>query len=170
MSAPDAPRLPRWAKLLLVLSLALNLAVAGVVAGHLLRGAPPSGDRAFNLPIDGFRNISRAMPAAEREALRNAWHGHRAEIRAARTDLRNSRAAFLQALRAEPFSAEAVERILSAQADRWQSFSAVSREILVARIAEMPPEARRAFADRLEESLSRRRADGGPHPSRSASD
>lgn len=152
-----ATRLPGWAKITLVLSLALNLGVAGVVAGSVLRGAPQARDAAFNLPIEGFRNIARAMPPDDRAALRADWIGQQRDIRAARRALRQSRGAFIAALRTEPFSPLELEQILEGQAQTWQTFGAKSREILVARLAAMTPEARMAFADNLEASLQRRR-------------
>ena len=69
MSTRTHPRpRPRWERIALVASLAVNLAVAGVVAGQALRGPAPERDRVF-LPIEGMRHIHRALPAEERAAL-----------------------------------------------------------------------------------------------------
>ncbi len=150
-----ARRMPRWAKITLIVSLAANLAVVGIVGGALLRG--PDRDRPLFLPIDGFRAISEAMPEAERDALRRDLRGRRDEIRETRRMLQESHMAFIAAVRAEPFSPEAVSSVLDEQAGRWQQFSSRNRDMLVRHIAQMSPEARAQFAAAFEEQLKRPR-------------
>lgn len=153
-SETPARRMPRWARITLIVSLAANLAIAGVVGGALLRG--PDRDRPLYLPIDGFRAISEAMPQTARDALRQDLRGRRDEIRNTRQALQETHRAFISAVRAEPFSAEAVNAVLDEQADRWQQFSNRNREMLVRHIARMSPEARAQFAANFEEQLKHR--------------
>ncbi|MEM8787368.1 MAG: periplasmic heavy metal sensor [Pseudomonadota bacterium] len=152
---------PRWAKVALTASVALNLAVVGIVAGAVIRG-PNVGHMAANLPIDGFRGISRAMPSEDRAALREDVRANRADFRAAHRALRRSRAEFLTALRTEPFSPETVAEVFDTQAEVWNGLGQASRQILIERIAAMTPEARAAFADNLEKSLRRRHRSDRP--------
>ncbi|MSU88300.1 periplasmic heavy metal sensor [Rhodobacteraceae bacterium 2CG4] len=174
MSTPSAPtpepiprRMPRWAKLALVGSLALNLAVLGVVGGALLRGADRG--RPLYLPIEGFRSISAAMLPEDRAALRRDLRARRDEIRDARRTLRRSQGEFIAALRADPFSSEALAAALDSHAEQWEQFGRRTREMLVRRISEMSPEARAAFAANLESHLSERRgARSGPKARREA--
>lgn len=149
------PRFPRWAKATLTVSLALNLAVFGLVGGAMLRGndAPPP----VNLPIEGFRDISAAMPEADREGLRKDLHARRGDIRKTWTTIREQNQIFLEALRAEPFEPTAVTAVLDAQAAQWEQFGTETREMLVRRINAMSPEARGQFADALEKRLEERR-------------
>ncbi|MHA3977629.1 periplasmic heavy metal sensor [Halovulum sp. GXIMD14794] len=148
-------RIPRWAKAALTVSLAVNLAVIGLVGGAMLRGpdAPPP----VNLPIEGFRDISAAMSEPDREALREDLRARRTDIRKTWTTIRAQNEAFLEALRAEPFQPAAVAEVLDAQAAQWEAFGAGTREILVQRIDAMTPEARVQFADMLEQRLRERR-------------
>ena len=158
---PPQARLPGWAKAALIASLALNLAVAGLVVGVILRG-PVFDDLSANLPVDGFRTIAGAMNDSDRAALRQDLRERRADIRAGRKALRAHRREFFAALRAEPFSDQALTRVLDDYARTWDQVGLWARNLLVDRIAAMSPEARIAFADRLEDRLRHpRRRDRG---------
>ena len=80
------------------------------------------------------------------------------ELRADGRDRRSRRADYdriLTALRADPYDARAVQDLLEAQRQDAARFQAAGQSALLAHIDGMSPEARRAFADRLEEGLER---------------
>lgn len=147
-------RMPRWAIALLVASLALNLGIVGLVVGYALRGPLPPV--AWAPPADGMRAIHRALPDSEQRALRREILARRDDIRARREALAVARRDFLAAVRAEPFSAETMRDALERQATLWDDFGRETREALVRRIDAMPPDARAAFATRLEAAMTRR--------------
>jgi uncharacterized membrane protein len=64
--------------------------------------------------------------------------------------------AVLAALRAEPFDAQELRRLLDAGAERAQSRQELGRALVYDRIVAMSDADRRAFAERLEQGLSRR--------------
>ncbi|MBV2358485.1 periplasmic heavy metal sensor [Thalassococcus sp. CAU 1522] len=144
-----------WLRLLLYASLALNLVVAGVVAGALLRGGPPPRDAR-----DVIAPYIRALDADQSRALRRAFRS------AARDGARPG--AFLAGyrdvlalLRAEPFDPEAVATALERQGDAAASRQALGRRVLVQHLSGLDPAARAAFADRLEaelENIGKRRS------------
>jgi uncharacterized membrane protein len=146
---------PRWVKLLLVVSLALNLAVAGLVAGVVLKsgGGGPRGAQVRDL---GFGPFSEALGAEDREALRRGFMERAPNLRELRQTLREDGAEVLAALRAEPFDPARLAAVLAGQGERIAKRLALGQDLLAQRIAEMTPEARAAFADRLEDSLSHR--------------
>jgi uncharacterized membrane protein len=142
---------PRWMRWFLVASLALNLLVAGVVLGDLVGGGPPGRGRPVELTLGP---LARALGEEDRRAVLRELRGREGgtpsprERRAAFADL-------VAAIRAEPFDADRAAAALAAQAERM---AAVEREVqaaLMARLAAMSPEARAAFADRLEGELGR---------------
>ncbi|MEM8869938.1 MAG: periplasmic heavy metal sensor [Pseudomonadota bacterium] len=154
----DVPqtRMPRWAKLLLVVSLALNLAIAGLVAGIALRGGPYRDSAIAGSPlVDGFRRMHRAMPEADQAALHMDLKGRGDALRTHRRQLRETRAAFLEALTAEPFSEDDLRATLERQSTQWEDLGAETREILITRINAMTPEARSAFAANLKKAMRR---------------
>jgi uncharacterized membrane protein len=149
---------PLWLRSLLVLSLGLNLLVAGFVAGRTLDirrevRQPAPRDVAAAL---GLGPYYRALERDQRRALgRDVF----AEIaadggpRSIRAGLRESFGAVLATLRAEPFDAATLAGLVTGQAESAERLRRIGQEALVARIAAMTPSERRAFADRLEDAL-----------------
>ncbi len=60
-----------------------------------------------------------------------------------------------RALRAEPFDPAALDRAVDALRNRGEQRIALGQRLMMERIAQMSPDERRAFADRLDEALSR---------------
>lgn len=149
------PRWPRWAKLLLITSLAANLAVVGLVVGANMRGPIATADR-MSLPIEGFRRVHRAMPGPDQAALRADLRDRHDRIRAHRKQINTGRRAFLAVLTAEPYSEADLKQILEGQAQSWSDISAEARALLLKRITAMTPEARTIFAQNLDRELKRR--------------
>jgi uncharacterized membrane protein len=148
-SDPVAPR--SWLRWALVLSLGLNLLVAGLLAGAWLRGGPP-GER-FRDP--GFGPFAAALSDDDRRALRRAFVRHMPEMRENRMALRADMQDVLAALRADPFDAAALDAAMDAAMSRLAGRIAVGQDLLAERIAAMDPAERAAFADRLEAALQR---------------
>lgn len=140
-------------RIVLMVSLALNLAVVGVVAGSLfsgkLREGPP---RSFDL---GLGPVSRALEPQER---RNIGRSLRQDRSLRDMDLRGRVEDMVAALQAEPFDADALRRLMDEQAASMAGIQAKAQAATLEQIIAMSPERRRAFADRLIEELSRRRA------------
>lgn len=147
-TAPGNP----WRKAFWLL-LALNLAVAGLMAGAALRGM---GEGPMRRDL-GFGPFSEALAPEAHQRLRSAYMGHRPDMQA-RRDLRRAEAeAVLGALRAEPFNPAAFEAALGQMAGRAEEEAALGRALLVGEVRQMSAAERQAFADRLERVLRRGR-------------
>jgi uncharacterized membrane protein len=163
--APGAPR--AWVRWLLVASLALNLLLVGVAVGAFFGPAGRDGQ----MPRDSVLPYVQAFEPRERRAL---GRDLRARMRAAGIDRSARRDGYrdaVQLLRAEPFDAAAFEALLQRQFAAAARLQSEGRAALIERLSGMKPEARAAYAARLEELLERhqRRADGVRHqPSRGA--
>ncbi|MEY8842984.1 periplasmic heavy metal sensor, partial [Cribrihabitans sp. XS_ASV171] len=119
---------PLWMRLLLGVSLAVNLAVAGLAVGAVLRHGGPERDRG---PRSLGVALYRALPDEDRQALRDAGRARYQERReAGAADLD----AMLVALRSEPFDAEAVAVLLRGQVERTRSLHLGLQDRLVARV------------------------------------
>lgn len=147
---PNAARCPRWVKAVLALSLAVNLAIAGAVAGFFLRDGPMRDSRTA---------MGYAAPyiiALPREARRSVFDTIRSDDALPnRRDRRAQYAEMVQALRSDPFDAETVRTILTRQ---WQSVGAVqsvSQSAWLAAVSDMDVQTRAAYAERVEEVLRR---------------
>ncbi|HMO09534.1 MAG TPA: periplasmic heavy metal sensor [Paracoccaceae bacterium] len=153
---PPGPPPGRWMRVLLVVSLALNLAVAGLVAGAMLRG-PWSGDgpRAVSVRDPGLGPYAAALSEEDRSVLRRALRARLPDLRAARAGFQADMQAVLGALRAEPFDPEALRAAMDRSSARLTETVAIGQAMVFDRIAALGPAERRAFADRLEAALDR---------------
>lgn len=151
------PRSSRRMRVVLILSLTFNLLVIGIVAGAVLGGGhrrPPVGDVSFG-------PYTEALSRDDRAALRDAFFDQEPGFREARARMETDFAALLTALRADPYDAAAVERLVAVQQQRAAERLELGRTLLVERIGAMDPEARNAFADRLEEAVRNPRKSRG---------
>jgi uncharacterized membrane protein len=151
--APAKPR--RWLMPLLIVSLAINLMIAGIVAGSWLS---PDGPRKRDEGQRAIRGVLgepffRALPEDQRREMAREILGDRDRFREGREALRARFENFLAALRAESFDRAELERLLADQrqaAVRRQDFG---ESLLLDRLEAMTQAERAAYADALEERL-----------------
>ena len=145
------PKGPRWIKAALVASVALNLAVAGLVLGAWLGDGPRKG-----MPRDlSFGPFSEALSDTDRRALRKDLMGRAGEFRTSRDAARAEFETLLATLRADPFDPAAMTTALTAIETRNAERLELGRSLIETRLIEMSVEERMAFADRLEKGLRR---------------
>ncbi|MDM7933394.1 periplasmic heavy metal sensor [Tabrizicola sp.] len=145
----------RGLKIALAISVALNLAVAGMVAGAWLKDGPSRG-----MPRDlSFGPFSEALSLEDRRALRKSLIDRAPGFRETRQAAQAEFAALLDALRASPFDPGAVQSALAAIEARNAGRLELGRGLIEARIAQMSDADRLAFADRLEKGLRRTKRD-----------
>ena len=141
---------PLWVRIVLGLSLAVNLLILGVVLGATLGGR--GGDRAVRDP--GAMPFVRALEPEDRRALlrqmRREGDGWQ---RTARAEMRARRATLLEALRADVLDRAAVEEVLNAQAAQGDVRRALGQKVLLDHLESLSASERRAYADRLEQAL-----------------
>lgn len=149
--AGGEPRPCRGLKIALVISVALNLAVAGLVLGAWLGDGHRKG-----MPRDlTFGPFSEALSDADRRELRKALMSRAGEFRNSREAARADFEGLLVALRADPFDPAAMTAALAAIETRNAERLELGRSLIETRLTEMSTEDRRAFADRLEKGLRR---------------
>ncbi|HLQ18192.1 MAG TPA: periplasmic heavy metal sensor [Tabrizicola sp.] len=140
----------RGLKIALAISVALNLAVAGLVIGAWLNG----GHR--DMPRDmSFGPFSEALDDGDRRAIRRALLDRMGEFRASRVEARAEFETLLDTLRADPFEPEAMKAALAAIESRNAERLELGRSLIEARLIDMSAEDRQRFADRLEKGLRR---------------
>ena len=146
------PVLPRGFKIWLGVSLAVNLAVAGLIAGAFVRkgsDAPMRGNAQVNyarpyiqaLPLDQRREVFEALRPAKRG-------GDRAERRTHYADV-----AII--LRADAFDRAAIEVVLAKQSASTLDAQSAGQTQWLNIIEKMNIEERRAYADEIEDALKR---------------
>jgi uncharacterized membrane protein len=158
LPSPQPGRPGRGLRLALALSVALNLAVVGVIAGLALHGGPDG--RGTMLRDMGFGPYEGALRPEDRDAMRGALRGRLGEIREARQQMQQDMQLILQALRADPFDPEALSLAMASQADHLNERLRFGSEVVRDHLLRLTDDERRQFADRMEGHM-RRGADGG---------
>lgn len=160
MAQPPAPpqKSLRGLRIALGVSVALNLLVVGVVAGAILRDGGPRDRMVRDLDLGPF---TEALSPDDRAAMRREFVARMPEMGEARRAMRAEFRDLLALLRAEPFDPEAMRQVMTGQRARMQERVDLGQELLLQRLESMTPDARQAFADRLEDRLRRGLRDGG---------
>ncbi len=134
----------RILKLVLLVSLGINLAIGGLALGVWAFDKPrrpPSPDAvAF---------LSFALPKEHRDALREQLVSRRAELRANRAAINNLRLEMIEALQAEPFEISVIENILQRQRARFLALGELAHSALLERIELLSPEERAIYVESL---------------------
>ena len=172
------PRRRTWPRVLLVVSLTLNVLVLSVIVGAHFRDGregrfppSPSPDRSL-LRDGGFMPFFDAMPHDARERMADALRAEGGGVRPDRAALAADFRDFVAALRAEPFAPGAVSEVLETQHQRIEERVVAGRTLLLDQIVAMTPEERIAFADALEARFrdALRRVGGKPDGDRRPND
>lgn len=150
-SAPVA-RSPLWMRVLLGVSLALNLLVAGLAVGAFARMGGPGGAHPAPRSLGGA--MYRALPREDRRDLLQ-------QVRASdkpRTPGRVAQAEEIATvLRATPYDGAAMQVVVMRQLDGRQAWQTAMQAAWLERVAAMSPQERAAFADRLEEAATHKK-------------
>ena len=145
-------------RIVLIVSLALNLLIAGAIGGWVLRhGIGPHGRTrpAFRALAQLGGPLTHALDAEGRAAIAARLRAERGAHEARRAALREGFEALLADLRAQPFDRDRVAARLDAQRAQVAGRFQAGHAALVAHLAQMSAPERAAYADRLEEKLRR---------------
>lgn len=153
---PKSPR-RRGLKIALILSLAVNLLLIGLLAGGAMRTArldEVAGGR------PDLRALWRALPDEARDHLRETARGSGSAGAYSRPDreARRARAAMLnaalaEALRAEPFDLQGFASLLAGDRDEAARRIDAAHQVLAGQIGALSPADRAALAARFEANL-----------------
>ncbi len=148
----------RWLRIALAVSVALNLAVVGMVGGAFLKsgGDPRGGVRDL-----GFGPFTDALTKDDRAELRRAILDRLPEFRDLRRANKADFAGIVAALRAEPYDGKALKVMLDQQNQRTTDRLKLGQSLIFEYVSAMTPTDRLAFADRLEARVER---GGRPKP------
>ncbi len=134
----------RILKLVLVISLGINLAIGGLALGVWAFDEPKRPQSP-----DAVAFLSFALPKEHRDALREQLVSRRAELRANRAAIKELRGQMIEALQAEPFDITVIEDILQQQRARFLALGELAHSALLERIAMLTPEERAIYVRSL---------------------
>lgn len=150
----------RGLKIALGLSLAVNLAILGLVVGAMMGGGP-RGSEDVRLRSLGLGPFGSALAREDRAGF--AARLDRDALRQERRRMGDSLGAFRAALLAEPFDRAQAEAALGGARTAAEALQGLGHAALLDQIEAMPAHERAALAARLERSL---RHVGGRDPAR----
>ena len=160
--APPARHIsPRVLRIALAVSVALNLAVLGGVAGSFLHKGGGMDGRGEMVRDLGFGPFGEALAPDDRRVLREWLKGRAPELRSANSQRYADLTAVQAALRAQPFDPAALRAAFEAMRGRMENQLALGHQALTEVILAMPDAQRLAFADRLERGMRRGREGDG---------
>lgn len=146
-----------WGRIILILSLSLNLLVVGLVAGTLLGGGPERApDRRPEVADLGFGPYVAALEGDDRKMLVQAARREGNGLREHRAQVRGQFEALLALLRAETLDVAALDRLLSEQQAALSDWQGIGQRLLIEHLSQMDEAERAAYADRLDRLLRRR--------------
>ena len=146
-SAPAVKTTPRWMKITLVVSLAANLGIAGMIGGAALHGPEP--DRTALSSPESITMLARAMPPKFQRALRETWRNRREEAHNDKRETGYLRNRLVNALRAEPYDVDAVRAVFADQNVMLSNLTLASQEAIIEQIDLMTPRDRQTYIRRL---------------------
>ena len=154
MSTPDVTpkkRLP-WSKIILVISLAVNLLIAGLVAGAFFGEKRDRGPAMRDLGLGPF---FQALSREDRRELGAKMREQSGSFQQNRAELREKFESFLAALHAEPFDRAEIERLIAEQRAHLTDRQAMGQKLLLDRLEEMSASERVQYAADLAKTFKR---------------
>lgn len=155
---PKAPRpgARRWVKIVLAVSLTLNLAVIGLIAGAGVKHwRDDDHRRPVRSDVTSFGPYTRALPEEARARMRAAYRDKSGDLGRARKDLRQDFESLRAALEAVPYDEAAVVAIMDRQRGRIDTQVLVVRRLFLDEVAAMSDDERAALARNLKKVLRR---------------
>lgn len=162
MATPHQPTTKSvpWVKVLLFLSLALNLLVVGVVAGAFFRPGHAPDRRSPEIALRGDLGLGpygQAMDRNDRRQLREALVSRAPDRRDTAAKMRSSMVDIISAMRSTPFKIDDVRALIDVQQSRIVGSQDDSKDLFLDHLAGLDDAGRQAYADRLEKVISRAR-------------
>lgn len=149
-----------WGKIVLAVSLGLNLLIVGMFLSAFLFGHARH-ERGPGLRDLGFGPYVAALTRADRLALAGELRREGGPFREQRRAMRAQFEAFLAALEASPYDHDAVTGIVERQQGQVFESQRLARSVLLAHIAQMSDAERAAYAEALRREVRRGPRRGG---------
>ena len=159
--APKRRSMPLWLRVVLVLSLAGNLLVIGLIVGVASSPKGPRGSERIAGDV-GAAPFVRALEGEDRRALAREIAQKNGGFRQMRQETRARAEELFAALRAENFDRAAVEALLQGQREQAAQRQLAGEAALLNRLEAMTLEERVAYAERLAQALRRGPGRGSP--------
>ena len=146
----------RWVKVLLAVSLGLNMLVLGAV-GATVYNHRRDAQQPRDLREASYGPYSRALSPQDRKIIGEALRREAGSLRQNLPKIKETFQALILALQAEDYDRDAVHGLITEQQAMGLKRQQVGQRLLLERLDSMTVEERRAFAKRLQRTLRRPR-------------
>ena len=140
---------PGWIKAALVASLVVNVAIIGLFVG----GSMKLKERREGGAMRQIQWIVKLVPDEQHDFTKDTFEARRDDLREISADRAKHMKAIVAAIRAEPFSPEALEYAMKMRRDAGVQRREIVHTTLTEVLAKFTQEERVLFADRLDERL-----------------
>lgn len=153
MTQSSTSKTKLWIRILLAVSLCLNIGFLGLIGGAAWRYHSTGGEkmRTPGAPTASF--YMRALDRDDRRALGIKMRDAGRKNKKLPSDIRAGFEAALDILRADEFDAQAFDQIVRQHAKTADARLNSAREVFLDHITTLSAEDRQAYADRLEKTL-----------------
>ncbi|ABS62576.1 conserved hypothetical protein [Parvibaculum lavamentivorans DS-1] len=155
MNTPTPEKRRRWLGPALLVSLAVNLFLLGLISVPLIMGPPDRGGPRGSMH-GLFHESFRDLPEGDRAAIRKVMIGHFPAIRPHLRSMRDAKSRLSEALAAEPYDEATVRAAFDDMDAAMREMTAIGQNAMMAGFAQLTPEQRRRVAEAMRESENRR--------------
>lgn len=152
----NSPSMRGWMRGLLVISLGLNVVVAGLVIGMVLRYGPGGHDSRPPRQDEVVGSFTAALSKQERRELGRKIRQEQRSNAPSRAQFRADNAAFIALLRQPSFDRDAAAEIFARQRSFGAERAELGHRVLLDHLDALSATERAAYADRLEQQKSGR--------------
>jgi uncharacterized membrane protein len=168
MTPENATPIRKWLGPVLLISLAVNLFLAGLFAvGYFKDGRHHRGGHGMSMGMP-HHVVARHLSDDERQALRATMREHRSTFQPLFNDLKAARLALSEAVAADPYEPEAVRDAFASMRAGMDALATQSQGALVEAFADLSPESRDKIAEALKQGRRGDRMRGEGRPMRGA--
>lgn len=150
---------PRWIRVILILSLAVNLAIAGVVVGHKLRADSKHKRQGADRVIDWMVEM---VPEERQDFARKHLSDLPRRLDSERAERITHLPEVISAMEAEPFDPDALDVALRSMSEQHHGKRTAFRHSLISLLEVLTPEERASFAENYRERLDSQAKKGRP--------
>lgn len=137
----------RSIRILLAVSLALNMLVIGAIGGMVFHGGP--GGISMSERAMAYGPYTRALSHKDRKMIGRAMRAELGDTRRNKSEIRAGFAVLKAALTADVYDGDLVHQLLKDQQAAGMRRYMVGQRLLLERLEEMSPQERQTFAERL---------------------
>ena len=146
----------KWLGIALIVSVVVNLVLAGFVVGRITQGViPGKGEVSYDI-TRAYPRFAKELPDHRKDDLKPYIRGHLKSLRGNRQALRDARHNVNRAITTSPFNQKGLEQALAKMNEVQHTYTTTAQKSFVHFIASLDDLERQQFVERNRRFISRR--------------